>query len=488
MTSCIKKILSDKKKLVCTVSLLIWGVFSIALLSATYLSHLASLKERGNLARFQVEEMLANAQAGINKAVRLDLDDCDKSLYKLRNIVAVTPDIRTISLVRNGYMYCNSIIGKLSPERKMGNYQERLYVRHSSALDHAPVMILTQKISKSQWVRVGISEYYLLRALQRINGDGAVVIKVGNTSYNEFGIIKSNLDKYAFYQKSVIYPFSIYLDNKFTIDNKTIIYLLVLAFISFGLALLAMRFITSLNWAKFEVENAIINNKIKPYVQPIVDDNGDIVGGEILARWIKDNGEIVPPNVFIPTIEQYDLMVPMTLSLLNQVIEYQSLYHYKRLHLSFNVTEPCLNDPKIKHVCRSLSRYCDVVLELTENQQLVQTDTAQTMMASMRKFGVKFALDDYGTGYSTLDYLRKIKFDYLKIDKSFVDHITSDDVSNAIIDNIIALADRLNIRIIAEGIEQPEQVEILKSRGVVYFQGYLYGKPMLLDEFASKLV
>nr|WP_242452958.1 EAL domain-containing protein [Photobacterium damselae] len=249
-----------------------------------------------------------------------------------------------------------------------------------------------------------------------------------------------------------------------------------------------MRFLTGLNWAKFEVENAIINNKIKPYVQPIVDDNGDIVGGEILARWIKDNGEIVPPNVFIPTIEQYDLMVPMTLSLLDQVIEYQSLYHYKRLHLSFNVTEACLNDPKIKQVCRILSRYCDVVLELTENQQLVQTDTAQTMMASMRKFGVKFALDDYGTGYSTLDYLRKIKFDYLKIDKSFVDHITSDDVSNAIIDNIIALADRLNIRIIAEGIEQPEQVEILKSRGVIYFQGYLYGKPMLLDEFATKLV
>ncbi|BAX55052.1 Cyclic di-GMP phosphodiesterase YahA [Photobacterium damselae subsp. piscicida] len=344
------------------------------------------------------------------------------------------------------------------------------------------------KISKSQWVRVGISEYYLLRALQRINGDGAVVIKVGNTSYNEFGIIKSKLDKYEFYKKSVIYPFSIYLDNKFTIDNKTITYLLVLAFISFGLALLAMRFLTCLNWAKFEVENAIINNKIKPYVQPIVDDNGDIVGGEILARWIKDNGEIVPPNVFIPTIEQYDLMVPMTLSLLDQVIEYQSLYHYKRLHLSFNVTEACLNDPKIKQVCRILSRYCDVVLELTENQQLVQTDTAQTMMASMRKFGVKFALDDYGTGYSTLDYLRKIKFDYLKIDKSFVDHITSDDVSNAIIDNIIALADRLNIRIIAEGIEQPEQVEILKSRGVIYFQGYLYGKPMLLDEFATKLV
>ncbi|MDP2516172.1 CSS-motif domain-containing protein [Photobacterium damselae subsp. piscicida] len=122
------------------------GVFSIALLSATYLSHLASLKERGNLATSQVEEMLANAQAGINKALRLELDDCDKSLYELRNIVAVTPDIRTISLVRNGYMYCNSIIGKLSPERKIGNYQERLYVRHNSALDHSPVMILTQKI------------------------------------------------------------------------------------------------------------------------------------------------------------------------------------------------------------------------------------------------------------------------------------------------------------------------------------------------------
>jgi sensor c-di-GMP phosphodiesterase-like protein len=126
-----------------------------------------------------------------------------------------------------------------------------------------------------------------------------------------------------------------------------------------------------------------------------------------------------------------------------------------------------------------------LMLELTE-RELIDTPT-DDLLGCLRDLGVTLAIDDFGTGHSSLAYLRRFRVDALKIDKSFVATVDDDSRSRHILDSILDLCDRLDLQVIAEGIETPAQRDYLAARGVPCLQGYLFGKPMPLAEFVAEL-
>jgi EAL domain-containing protein (putative c-di-GMP-specific phosphodiesterase class I) len=125
--------------------------------------------------------------------------------------------------------------------------------------------------------------------------------------------------------------------------------------------------------------------------------------------------------------------------------------------------------------------------ELTESMLLDNIEETIATMHSLKKIGIKFSLDDFGTGYSSLQYLKRLPLDQLKIDQAFVRDISSDSSDRAIVRTIIAMAESLNLNVIAEGVETEEQKSFLLQKGCTHYQGYLFGKPLPIDQFEELL-
>ncbi|EFU6845683.1 EAL domain-containing protein [Salmonella enterica] len=237
-----------------------------------------------------------------------------------------------------------------------------------------------------------------------------------------------------------------------------------------------------------------MKNEFVPYIQPIMDiKNNRIKGGEVLMRWMTPEAGVIPPNKFIPLAETSGLIVPMTRELFsstsNNFRSHTTLLPTD-FHLGFNISQLHLQDGSIIADCQNIINAmlpCRVklVLELLERDPFEYTDEIKSTFTKLKEMGVDFALDDFGTGYSTHDYLQNFDIDYIKIDKNFIKMIGIDIISQHIVDNIISLANNLNIDVIAEGVETVSQEIYLKERSVKYMQGYLYGHPVPLDEFVK---
>ncbi len=143
-------------------------------------------------------------------------------------------------------------------------------------------------------------------------------------------------------------------------------------------------------------------------------------------------------------------------------------------------------DDNVFKACKKLSSRCDVVLEFTETSLFSDSKINEKMM-EYRYYGIKFAIDDYGTGCSSLHYLVDYKFDYLKIDKCFIDGICFDNKSQFVLEYVCTLAKKLNIKIIPEGVESQCQQAALAQYDVHYYQGFLFSKPVPLSVYFSSL-
>lgn len=236
-----------------------------------------------------------------------------------------------------------------------------------------------------------------------------------------------------------------------------------------------------------ELQRALEAGEFIPYYQPLVDArNGTWDGVEVLMRWQHPREGLVPPDQFIPLAERGGLIVPMTSALMNQVREdFASRAHDlpPGFHIGINVTAAHCQNLHLLEECRDFlaafpARRINLVLELTERQMITPTAVTDRLFTELRELGVRIAIDDFGTGHSSLAYLREFRVDYLKIDRSFVSMIGSDALSRHILDNILDLAVRLELGLVAEGVETAEQSEYLSQRGVQFLQGYLFARPM----------
>ncbi|MFQ2631114.1 EAL domain-containing protein [Aeromonas caviae] len=245
---------------------------------------------------------------------------------------------------------------------------------------------------------------------------------------------------------------------------------------------------------KHLLKKAIVNHELKPYMQPVVSSiDGRVIGGEILLRWLHPKKGIVYPVDFIGIAERSDLIVTITRQLFVRVKEelLEIASHLPAgFKIGFNISPGHLGDPRLVQDCVEFIGSFKpgsivMVLEITEREALVYSDRLYENILALRQAGIKLAIDDYGTGNSTLLSILNIPFDYIKIDKKFIDLVVTEKRSFNILRNIISLAESINARTIAEGVETAEQASFLAFHGVHFQQGWLWSKAMPISDIIS---
>lgn len=241
-----------------------------------------------------------------------------------------------------------------------------------------------------------------------------------------------------------------------------------------------------------ELRHGIANGQLLLYYQPQVDNVGIITGAEALVRWQHPRLGLVSPGDFIPLAEETGLILPLGRWVMEnacaQIAAWARDEETAHLTLAVNVSARQFQQPEfVEEVLTLLARtHADpqkLTLELTESLLLSNVEFVIAKMTALNEKGLIFSLDDFGTGYSSLSYLRRLPLSQLKIDQSFVRDLLIDSDDAAVAATIIALSHSLRLAVIAEGVETWEQLEQLKIFGCGAFQGYLFGRPVPIEEF-----
>jgi sensor c-di-GMP phosphodiesterase-like protein len=235
-----------------------------------------------------------------------------------------------------------------------------------------------------------------------------------------------------------------------------------------------------------ELERALKAGEFVPYYQPIVDiQSGKLRGAEVLVRWRKADGTIVLPGSFIPLAESSGLIRKMTFDLMRRVcVEAgKAIGQRPALKISFNFAGMLFSDETIVKDVRntfagSAIKLSQVVLEVTERDPIENFTLTRQVIAALQGLGVRIAIDDVGTGHSGLSYMLKLGVDIIKIDKMFVDAIGTDRNSATIVETLVDLAHNMRMDVVAEGVENFEQVMHLRNLGVRSAQGYVFAPPL----------
>jgi len=247
-----------------------------------------------------------------------------------------------------------------------------------------------------------------------------------------------------------------------------------------------------------DLRQAVENNEFTIHYQPIVAlKTGRLAGFEALVRWNHPRLGIVSPADFVPVAEETGLIVPIGQWVLEEackkVREWQvNSPGHRALSLSVNLSARQVAQPDLlERIKGALSESTlqphHLKLEITESVVMGNAEAAAQMFKQLRSLGVQLSIDDFGTGYSSLSYLHRFPLNYLKIDRSFVMRMTTDN-DNAIVKTIATLAQNLGMEVIAEGIETEEQYQRLKELGCEYGQGFLFSRPVDADSASRLLV
>ena len=232
----------------------------------------------------------------------------------------------------------------------------------------------------------------------------------------------------------------------------------------------------------YAIRKGIKNREFVPYYQPVIDiQTGRLAGCEVLVRWRKADGSIVPPGQFISLAEVSGLALSMTTSLMEQVAEDLSDAYAANpsLKAGINLFNRHFNDLSIVSEIQlifgnSTIRYEQLMFEVTERHPLENLERARAIIRRMQALGVKVALDDAGAGHGGFAYLQKLGMDVIKIDKLFVDSIGPDSEHVPIVDSLCQMAKGLGMVVVAEGVETEDQVAYLRRAGVDQAQGFLF--------------
>lgn len=245
------------------------------------------------------------------------------------------------------------------------------------------------------------------------------------------------------------------------------------------------------------LKNAILKNEFSILYQPVLNvDNNRIVGAEALLRWNSKKLGHVPPSLFIPIAEESNEMISIGEWVLTNVIEQYNNWleqGYSNLRILINLSGCQLNDFRLINKIENLrSTYpinlSNIELEITESAIIKNFKTATQILDKLKQFGIKISLDDFGSGYSSLNYITNLMIDQIKIDKSYIDEITNTYKKHLIVKTIIDVAHKLGVEVTAEGIEDTTQLQLLKRLKCDRYQGFLFSKPLAIPDFERLLV
>lgn len=245
-----------------------------------------------------------------------------------------------------------------------------------------------------------------------------------------------------------------------------------------------------------QLKDAIYSHSFELYYQPqYYAGNKRLRGMEALIRWRDGSGRMVSPAVFIPIAEQNGAIVPIGRWVMEEGVRQFAKWRQNQensIVLSINVSAiQYMRDGFVDELLQVLNTYQvqprEVELEITESVLIEDFEKVTAKLRSLRGYGIRVSLDDFGTGFSSLSYLKKLPIDTLKIDKSFIDTVLSDRATRVITESIISMVRTLGLETIAEGVEQEQQYKYLHAIGCDIIQGYYFGRPLPVQEMEALL-
>ncbi|HEV2568649.1 putative bifunctional diguanylate cyclase/phosphodiesterase [Sphingomonas sp.] len=244
-----------------------------------------------------------------------------------------------------------------------------------------------------------------------------------------------------------------------------------------------------------ELDRAILDRRIRVFYQPKMSvGTNRIISCEALVRWEHEQRGMISPDLFIGLAEQTDRIAPLTLHVVEQVLEDLAQWHRRgnRISAAINISAKLLGSDSFNdELCRLLARgtgpVTSLVFEVTESAALADSDEAAAILEGYRQLGITISIDDYGTGQSTLSYLRQLPVSELKIDRSFVQnaHINTNDA--VLVRSTVQMAHELGLKVVAEGVETEECLAFLREIGCDIAQGYLISRPVPAEAFEMLL-
>lgn len=241
-----------------------------------------------------------------------------------------------------------------------------------------------------------------------------------------------------------------------------------------------------------KIHGALDRNEFEIYYQPKIDiKTGKLLGAEALLRWHSDSLGEISPNEFIPIAEHTGLIIPIGEYVLTQSINMASIWkkrYFSKFSIAVNLSPRQFRDPNLvsfidKTLSESKLEREALELEITEGVLMSGHNHIENTLKELKQLGIPIAMDDFGTGYSSLSYLRNFPFDVLKIDRSFIHDITNNTSDQELVSAIIAMANGLNLKVVAEGVETQQQLNLLKKLNCDLAQGFLISKPLNTDAF-----
>jgi sensor c-di-GMP phosphodiesterase-like protein len=456
----------------------------------------------------QFDLMLDNTALAAQDLLPLAGQDCDSpTQLALREQVTRRPFVRATTLSWKNSIYCSSLFGGnyVSPVNPDDYVKGRLWLMNGNPVTPDTALLVYRLAEGDRGAFASIDGYHLTNALRLISRYADLVLQVGNnwlgadgkvhdTALPVFAVAQHHLDsKRYLYSVEVGMPEGEvwrYMEARYPALFSLLVFFGVLA------GILAHWLQKRSSSPTRELQRALGDNEFVPYFQPVVrGDNLTWAGCEVLMRWKHPTEGLVRPDLFIPLAEHSGLIVPMTRALMRQTAT-QLAPHADQFisgfHIGINITASHCHDLGLVEDCREfLAAFAPgqvtLVLELTERELIEPTDITRQLFQALHELGVMIAIDDFGTGHSSLGYLRNFNVDYLKIDQSFVAMIGADALSRHILDSIIELSGKLDLGIVAEGVETQEQCQYLAAQGVDFLQGYLFGRPVPADEFIKAL-
>ncbi len=237
---------------------------------------------------------------------------------------------------------------------------------------------------------------------------------------------------------------------------------------------------------------AAIPSQLRVFYQAQVNHRGELVGAEALVRWLHPERGLISPALFIPLAEETGMIIPVGLWVMKtaclQLKQWENDPKREHLTIAVNVSSQEFNEAAYVRQVEDILietgiRPHKLKLELTESALASDVEAVVEKMRLLKDFGLRFSLDDFGTGFSSLSYLRRMPLNQLKIDQSFIRDVTQNTSDASIVKTVIALGKGLGLSVIAEGVETAEQEQLLSEFGCDLYQGYFFGRPQPIEEF-----
>lgn len=454
----------------------------------------------------QVDHVTSIASHASQVTARLSTLPCESTVQQMRENGALTPYIRSTGLIRDGMLICSSVTGAKQKSATaifgvpisapIGVLRIIATKETSSVPGYAAVIYAYGADNRTTAFSVVDARYFtdLMDSLDDENhsvqqlqfSSGPVISEQGKNLTNPKMFTAEFRSPVSQAQLQVLTPL-------ISLRHYILRNLVFLGPLSLLLTV-AMLYM----WRRWEsrkmsladeIKKGMADGEFRVHYQPICDTaTGTCSGAEALMRWQRPDGRSISPLVFIRAAEEEGLIVSLTQHLFNLIEKDLGDWKVKApFHLGINIAAPHLTNPSftadVLRLRKSLDAAFRLVIEITERSLVEDTNTVSAKLHELRQRGCEVAVDDFGTGYCSLSLLQSLPVDYLKIDKIFIDSLTSAEADTPVLDTIVGLSKRLGLITIAEGVTAAHQVDWLIKNQVPYVQGYYYGRPMPAANF-----